>query len=458
MAAAGVTVLALSSSGLVQTSSSAFAAPAREQARTITGAASKCASLVGLHLDAHRFGLPTQGADIDSATLTAADPTSGRPEFCLVRGKVNSVDAKAPDVNFEVNLPTSWNQKSVQFGGGGFNGVLVTGLDAVPGSGNTPTAQARSQPPINRGYATFGSDGGVAVGADPAGSFALNKEALANYAGESVKRTRDAAVGVIKRYYGVQPGKQYYVGGSKGGHEALVAAQRYGGDYDGIIAYYPANQNQAMVLSWYALLQAAYSHPGGYLDLADQQLVNKAVYSTCDKLDGAVDGVISNVQACDRTFDVESLRCPDAATHSETCLSPTQIETLKTAASPFKFAFPLAHGVTQIGPYPALRGADVSAWLDPNGDRRYTAYNSLADPVIRYFIEQDPNGSSVNFDYRQYEKRVKQLSWLYDATDPDIDRFAGHGGKLILVQGASPRDVDTDFRRQRSGYRWFSRS
>jgi feruloyl esterase len=151
------------------------------------------------------------------------------------------------------------------------------------------------------------------------------------------------------------------------------------------------------------------------------------------------------VQACDRTFRVESLRCPSAAASADTCLSETQIETLKTAASPFRFAFPLAHGIRQIGPYPVLRGADVTGtWLDTTGNRAATSYAYLADPVIRYFIEQDPNGSTVNFDYRTYEKRVEQLSLLYDATDPDIDRFAGHGGKLIMVQGTTDMLVAQD--------------
>ncbi|MFD5128909.1 tannase/feruloyl esterase family alpha/beta hydrolase [Streptomyces olindensis] len=397
-------------------------------------AATRCASVTGLHVPAAAIGLPTRGADVESATLTAADPKTGRPEFCLVRGKVNSFDTTAPDINFQLNLPTSWNGKSVQFGGAGFNGVLVTGLDVAPGYVNKSTARGR--PPLDRGYVTFGSDGGVAVGTDPAGSFALNKEALANYAGESVKRTRDAVMDIVAGYYGRQPAKQYYVGGSKGGHEALVAAQRYGDDYDGIVAYYPADQNQALVLSWYHMWQQAYSRPGGYLNTAKQQLVEDTVNRTCDGLDGVTDGVVSDVRGCDRAFSVESLRCPHGADSGDDCLSDRQIATLKSAASPYRFAFPLANGVREIGPYPVFRGANLGgSWLDSAGKKTASGYYGFTDPVIRYFIQQNAASSSENFDYRRYETRVRYLSRLYDATDPDIDRFTRHGGKLIIVQG-----------------------
>ncbi|MEV6157008.1 tannase/feruloyl esterase family alpha/beta hydrolase [Nonomuraea sp. NPDC052129] len=436
-----ITTLTATCLGMLQGPSPAVAAPIADPARaTVSGAAARCPSLTRLRLDATDIGLPTRGGEVDSATLNSADPAGGRPEFCLARGRVHSFDTKAPDINFQVNLPTSWNRKSVQFGGSGFNGVVITGLDVAPGFVNTDPAHG--EPPINRGYATFGSDGGTAVGTGPTGSFALNKEALANWSGQSVKRTRDAVIDLVKRYYGERPSKQYYVGASKGGHEALVAAQRYGADYDGIIAYYPAIENQAMVLSWHHIWQQAYSRPGGYLNPAKQQLVANAVYGTCDNLDGAVDGVISNVRGCDDAFSVESLRCPAGTDSSDTCLSETQIQTLRTAASRYTFAFPLANGVAGIGPYPVLRGADLAPlMLDSAGNGEATGYHALFGPVIRYFIEQDADGPLANFDYRQYEKPIKELSGLLNATNPDIDRFADHGGKLIIVQGTTDMAV-----------------
>ncbi|ROO86099.1 feruloyl esterase [Actinocorallia herbida] len=434
--ATAVTALAAAGLGLLHGLAPAAADPGADRARVIVPrAAARCAALEGVRVAAADIGLPTRGGEIGSATLTAADPARGRPEFCLVQGKVRGFDPTAPDIVLQLNLPTSWNRKSAQFGGAGFNGTVVTGLDVAPGLGSTDPAQG--QPPINRGYATFGSDGGTAV-SGPTGSFALNGEALANWSGESVKRTRDAAIEIVHRYYGKQPDKQYYVGASKGGHEGLVAAQRYGDDYDGIIAYYPAVANQAMVLAYYRMWEQAYGRPGGYLDPAEQRLVSDAVYGTCDGLDGAVDGLISNVRGCDTAFSVESLRCQDGTTGSDDCLSPTQIETLRTAASRYGFAFPMANGVTGIGAFPVLRGGDLAPLLlDGEGNGEASVYRALFDPEIRYFIQQDADGSSADFDYRKYEKRIKELSRLLDTTDPDLDGFARDGGKLIIVQGTT---------------------
>ncbi|MFI7704346.1 hypothetical protein [Nonomuraea sp. NPDC049480] len=47
--------------------------------------------------------------------------------------------------------------------------------------------------------------------------------------------------------------------------------------------------------------------------------------------------------------------------------------------------------------------------LDSVGNGEATGYRMPFDPVIRYFIEQDADGSLVNFDHRQYEKRVEEL-------------------------------------------------
>ncbi|MGI5321268.1 tannase/feruloyl esterase family alpha/beta hydrolase [Actinomadura nitritigenes] len=454
--AAAVTALSTSCLSMLQGLSPAAAAPAADRGRTVvTDPAARCASLAGVRVAAAAIGLPTRGAEVASASLDGADTAQGRPEFCLVRGTVRSFDPAAPDIAFQINLPTSWNGKSVQFGGAGFNGTVVTGLGVAPGFTNTDPAQGR--PPIDRGYATFGSDGGTAVGNGPAGSFALNKEALANFSGESVKRTRDAAIDIVTRYYGERPGKQYYVGGSKGGHEGLVAAQRYGGDYDGVIAYYPAIENQAMVISWYRMWQAAYGRPGGYLDPARQRLVTDAVYRTCDGLDGAADGIISDVRSCDKAFSIASLRCPDGAGASDACLSAAQVRTMRTASSGYRFAFPLANGVTGIGRYPFLRGADLGMLLDGEGDAGAAGYLSLLDPVIRYLVEQDADGSLADFDYRKYEKRVRDLSGMLATTDPDIDRFTRRGGKLIIVQGTTdvlvPEEmVNAYYERMRARY------
>lgn len=387
-----------------------------------------CSPLAGSYIPATAFDLPTSGATVAAAVLVAANPTTGVGEYCQINGAITASNPNDPPINFQVNLPTHWNGKALQLGGGGFNGRVVTGL------GNVSHAQPGTPTPLARGYVTFGSDSG----SNPDGSFGLNAQALANYGGESVKRTHDVAMALIKQYYKRKPKQTYHAGGSKGGHEGLVAAQRYGKDYDGVIAYYPANQNQAMVLSWFRMWEAAYRQPGGYLNLAKQQLLKSQVLAVCDALDGLADGIVGDTKTCDATFSVQTLRCPSGGDDGNACLSDAQIATLTTGATPMEFAFPLAHGVTSIGPYPVFHGGDITGiWLDTAGVPQANAYFGFTDAVIRYFDQQDPSSTTVGFDYRDWQPRVEEISRIYDATDPDIDHFFHRGGKLLIVQGTT---------------------
>src|SRR5436190_2458904 len=196
--------------------------------QTSGGAQQMCETLAASRIAAETIGLPTKGADIKSARLVAAAPetkapgrgnaiavTLARPEYCEVKGEIVSVDPAAPPIRFQVNLPTEWNGKALQQGGGGFDGNVVTAIGALPRAPDTTPY------PITRGYATFGSDGGH-DGND--GSFAVNEEALTNFAGAQLKKAHDVAMALIKTRYGRTPRRTYFVGQSEGGREGLTVA------------------------------------------------------------------------------------------------------------------------------------------------------------------------------------------------------------------------------------------
>lgn len=394
----------------------------------VVDAAARCVALSGSTVPASAIGLPTRGALIESALLQPKDGVSGLPEYCQVKGAILAASPADPDIKFQLNLPTDWNVKTLQFGGGGYNGVVITGL------GRVSNAPVTSMPPLALGYATFGSDSG---NQQRNGAYGTNNQALANYGGEAVKRLKDVAVILESGYYGRLPWKVYYQGGSKGGHEGLVAAQRYGSDYDGVIAYYPANQNQAMVLSWNRIWQATYRVSGAYLNPAKQVLLKARVLATCDGLDGAQDGLVSNVKGCEAAFSVNSLRCAGGADSGDHCLSDAQVGALQAAGTPMRFEFPLANGVASIGPYPVYIGGDLSPWLDATGFGTGTPYYGFVSGVLRYFDQQDEKAPVDTFDYRQWQPRVQYLSAVLDATDPVLDIFKQKTAKMLLVQGTT---------------------
>jgi hypothetical protein len=415
-----------------------------------------CTALTGRVTAASAIGLPSGNASVSSAVLVAAAPekvsgqaaTPATPEYCRVLGAIEPVDPSAQPIQFQLNLPTAWNGKAVQYGGGGFNGVLISGLAPLRDA-------ALGDPlPITRGYATFGSDSGHQAAAFPAsepGAFALNDEMLANFAFASYKKVKHVAADLMRAFYAREPSRTYYFGGSEGGREGLTMAQRFPADYDGIVSVVP-------VINWTGLFHAFVSHEvpqfDDWLPAAKASLISKATADACDALDGLVDGVVNNYLACQARVDLARLRCPGGADAGATCLSDAQIRLMRGIHSPHPFSFALANGITSYPPWlygheDSLDGptaVNLVRWVTgtappavpPNAAANATQW-LYGSNWIRYAITRNPN-----FDVRQYRSddfvaRVQQTSALIDSTNPDLSAFFARGGKLIIRENAADR-------------------
>ena len=117
------------------------------------------------------------------------------------------------------------------------------------------------------------------------GSFGLNDEAVANFSGDALKKTRDAAVYLVRKRYARPIARAYFAGGSSGGREALEAAQRWPKDWDGVIVLYPA-WNAASLDLQFGRIARALAKPGAYLDPVERHPVFDAAVKACDLLDG----------------------------------------------------------------------------------------------------------------------------------------------------------------------------
>ena len=402
-------------------------------------ALASCTQLGGMKIAAASIGLPTTGADVKSASLVlATDAGNSNGEYCKVLAAIHPVDSTAPDINIEVNLPTTWNGKALQRGGGGYNGTLVTGLTQVPygpATGGTPLAN---------GYVTLGSDSGH-VGTVADGSFALNAEALANFGGDQIKKTHDTALALIQARYSKAPTHFYFAGNSQGGHEAFLAVQRWPQDYDGAIAIHPVYNFTMLQTDGNHLAQAAYANGGaGWLNPNKISLLQNAVMAACDSLDGATDGVISNVAACQKTFVLSSLRCAGGADKGDTCLSDAQIAVVNAINSRFKPGISLAGGVDSFARWPILEGGDWTG-LFGFGQRAIPSspptaavdfgLGVLSDPMVRFFVTRNPTVDSLTFDPNAYAARLLAVSKLVDASNADISAFKARGGKMLLMHG-----------------------
>lgn len=382
---------------------------------------------------------PTVAGTLERGPTPAGTIVPGAPQRCKVLGRIKPVDPKAPDIHFQVNLPVVWNGRSVQYGGGGFNGVLISGEALVP------AARFDQPSPLGQGYVTYGTDSGHQnQPGQPPQVFSLNDEALVNFAHASYKKVRDVAVHVMRLAYGQRPQKLYFVGSSEGGREGLTMAQRYPKDFDGILSRVP-------VIHWTGLQHAGLRDGlalvgDGWLSPAHVKLVHDAVLAACDGADGLTDSIVSDPVGCRQRFKVESLRCTGAA--GPTCLNDAQVRAVQTLGSPLDLEVELANGLRQYpGRGPSGENTRASG---PTGGWQawWTGSQAPAFPpvqangiawfygagAIQYFYARNPQADLRTYRIQDHAARVREVSALMDSTNPDLSAFHAAGGKLILLE------------------------
>jgi feruloyl esterase len=417
-------------------------------------AKSGCAALAGTTIAPALIGLPSGAATIDSAAWTAASPlavaergptpaatiTPAAPDYCKVLGKIAPIDPKAPNIVFQVNLPAQWNGRSVQYGGGGFNGVLINALGLVP------AAPYDKPSPLAQGFVTVGTDSGHQNQPNqPPQVFALNDEALVNFAHASYKKVRDVSVALMQKAYGRAPAKLYFVGSSEGGREGLTMAQRYPEAFDGIFSRVP-------VIHWTGLQHAGLrdgiaTMGEGWIRPAQVKLVHDAVLAACDAADGVADGLVSDPLGCRSRFDVTRLRCAAGAS-GDACLSEAQVKAVQTLHSPLKMDVELANGLREYpgrGPsgenLPAVgpTGGWNAWWLGAAAPALPPAPNNgiawfYGAGAIQYFYARNPRADVMSYKPADHAARVREVSALMDSTNPDLAAFAARGGKLLMLE------------------------
>ncbi|MBB4007749.1 tannase/feruloyl esterase family alpha/beta hydrolase [Allorhizobium taibaishanense] len=271
-------------------------------------------------------------------TITEAKPVAAGPDapvsYCLVHGELGDhkgVDGKAYAIQFEMRLPDDWNGRFVHQFNGGNDGKVIPATGPLLGGDKTQTA-------LGRGYAVVSSDAGHEEGAaadkglaGPA-AFGLDPVAREDYGYGAVAKLNPPAMALVEQYYDKKIAFRYGIGGSNGGRHGLMAATRLPEQFDGILAGYPgfnlpkaAIQHAWDVQAWTKVdpdIAKAFSQ-------ADMAVLAKGILSACDVLDGRVDGLVGDPQACETHFNIASLACK--GDKQPDCLSQAQITALKTS-------------------------------------------------------------------------------------------------------------------------------
>ena len=224
-----------------------------------------------------------------------------------------------------MRLPLDWNGRFWHQGNGGIDGSVVPATGALGGG---PLTSALLQ-----GFAVLSSDAGHS-NAQGGPAFGLDPQARRDYGYQAVGTLTPIAKALIASAYGKGPDRSYFGGCSNGGRHALVAAARYAADYDGIVAGAPGYNLPLAALAniWGAQRYAsvATGNPATPPGLetaftgAERRLVAAAVLARCDALDGAVDGLVLDTQACQARFNLSRDVPTCVGGRDGTCLTQAQ--------------------------------------------------------------------------------------------------------------------------------------
>ncbi|SNT55184.1 feruloyl esterase [Asanoa hainanensis] len=354
-----------------------------------------------------------------TAATTAA--TTAGTAFCDVRASitVGARDGSTSVIQLRLQAPTDWNRRYVQLGGGGFCGSIPTG--GTSGNAN-----------VDLGYAVASDDTGHVGGGSDA-SFALDNTAVQNTWGYlSEHLTALASKSLLKGLSGRAVSYSYFVGCSTGGRQALIEAQRWPDDFDGIVAGAPANrQNYLATLSQGVREQQNRDASGAQVvDAAAAAVVGAAVVAACD---GVVkDGVVDDPRTC--RFDPAAVACPGGVA-APGCLSAAQVAVVKDwYDSPRdNRGHELYPGGLPVGSEGGWVGSDIST-----SPTRLSGGGAYAEQVLRYLAFPTDPGASYSlwdFDPSRDAAQLGTMAKVYNADTTNLDAFRKAGGKLMLYHG-----------------------
>ena len=395
--------------------------------------ARRCAALAATRrwrtFPARRHALPRRGSSTSRRSVRTRPgirprrcwPRAASSRSCQIQGYV------APQNKFELRLPlpSQWNRKFHLTPCAGFCGTL---------SGDACT------PALARGYASATGNGGHDGSFGFDGVWAANSPNLQeDFAWRHNHVITLAAKAITTAYYAQPIARSYMSGCSKGGHAALMEAQRFPEDFDGLIPSAPVYDfvGRTLAGAWFAQA-VGNEEQGSVLDSTAAQAVHKSVLARCGAQAGVDEGLVTDPRSCD--WRPEMVACSTSSGETG-CLTPRQLAAVKQLMSPVVdsrgrvlYAYPDIPGTaTEWAGWHFGRGANPAA---PRAYANYILYEQftryMADPTVREGV--DP---LKKLDFAREHASLERATTLYDATSFDLRAFKARGGKMLMWHGLS---------------------
>jgi feruloyl esterase len=334
------------------------------------------------------------------------------PAFCRVQAVAKP--SSDSNIKIEVWLPLAgWNGKFMGQGNGGFAGnISYAGLAVA----------------VLNGFASGGTDTGHTGGATDSDWALGHPEKIVDFGNRAVHVMTELSKSVVQQFYAKPAKPTYFSSCSDGGREALMEAERFPEDYDGILAGAPAYDWTNLVSRGALLAQELLTVPENYIPASKVPAISQAVLAACHKDEPAA--FLADPRTCH--FSPDTLLCKGE--DSDACLTAAQVASVKAlyADSHLKDGSLEYHGF--------LPGAELGdngwqGWI--TGKERNAGEGSkYSTGFFRNLVYSNPDWDIKNFDLDRdlmaaQEKTAKAL----DAVNPDLRPFKAHGGKLILYHG-----------------------
>jgi feruloyl esterase len=281
-------------------------------------------------------------------------------------------------------------------------------------------------------YATMANDNGH-IGSN--WSFSQPGERVVDFGHRAQHVTTVAGKAITTAFYSTQPKHSYFVGCSQGGHHALMEAERYPDDYDGIVAGDPGNDwTHLMFGELWTGLNSSVKGPAFDLPQAKLNLITSAVLAKCGRQDAglASDAFLNDPRDCH--FDPAVLQCKGA--DAPDCITAEQLQAVQALyQGPVN---PRTH--QQI--YPGFMRGSETFWRQvlvgltiPGG----SSASFFRDGV--FAGQAGFNFLNINFDsdvsFTDNKPAASGETWseALNANNADLTAFRRRGGKLIMYHG-----------------------
>jgi feruloyl esterase len=350
------------------------------------------------------------GTFIPPGAANAARRATSLPAFCRVALRI--APSSDSDIRSEIWLPVSgWNGKFLQVGNGAWGGSIQYGA----------LGEA-----LSRGYAASSTDTGH-TGTDA--SFAMgHPEKLIDFGYRAVHETAAQGHATVTALYGVRPRLSYFNGCSGGGRMSFMEAQRFPGDFDGIIAGAPGYNRTDVAFQTLGMAQATHVSPESFIPAGKYSALHRAALDKCDALDGLKDGLIADPTRCQ--FDPAALECKGR--DEPGCLTKAQVVSARRIYAPVidpKTRAQISNGLE--------RGSELQ-WGSVAGNEPHSMYNDL----LRFVVMKDRNWDFRTLDVsRQLELARKADNGVLSATSTELTPFVSRGGKLLIYHGWADQNI-----------------